>query len=111
MLLTLGQSYVGNDVTHLTLDRVRVFLQKSSYIYRSSYRVSNTAPRNAKPGSSTIAVHPANDNGELIEAHEQSLLNYTHLITRLDRNYKLIASNNTKDFTLHIIIIATGECV
>ena len=44
MLLTVGRSYVGNDVTYLTLlDRAGACSYENLPKYRS-YRVSNTAP-------------------------------------------------------------------
>ena len=44
VLLTVGRSYVGNDVTHSTLlDRACACSYKNLPKYRS-YRVSNTAP-------------------------------------------------------------------
>ena len=45
VLLTVGRSYVGNDVTHSTLlDRAGMCSYANLPKYRS-YRVSNTAPR------------------------------------------------------------------
>ena len=44
VLLTVGRSYVGNDVTHSTLlDRAGACSYENLPKYRS-YRVSNTAP-------------------------------------------------------------------
>ena len=44
MLLTVGRSYVGNDVTHSTLlDRACAYSYENLPKYRS-YGVSNTAP-------------------------------------------------------------------
>ena len=44
VLLTVGRSYVGNDVTHSTLlDRARACSYENLPKYRS-YRVGNTAP-------------------------------------------------------------------
>ena len=44
VLLMVGRSYVGNDVTHSTLlDRACACSYENLPIYRS-YRVSNTAP-------------------------------------------------------------------
>ena len=48
MLLKVGRSYVGNDVTHSTLlDRACACSHENLHKYRS-YRVSNTAPRSSR---------------------------------------------------------------
>ena len=54
MLLMVGRSYVGNDVTHSTLlDRACECSYKNLPIYRS-YRVSNTAPRLSTLGTGDV---------------------------------------------------------
>ena len=51
VLLTVGRSYVGNDVTHATLlDRAGTCSYENLPKYRS-YRVSNTAPCISPPNS------------------------------------------------------------
>ena len=56
VLLTVGRSYVGNDVTHSTLlDRACMCSYENLPKYRS-YRVSNTAPCTTPRSRSNIVA-------------------------------------------------------
>ena len=64
MLLTVGRSYVGNDVTHSTLlDRACACSYENLPRYRS-YRISNTPPWNVRcrlQKFGRVAVEPPDD--------------------------------------------------
>ena len=54
MLLTVGRSYVGNDVTRSTLlDRAGACSYENLHKYRS-YRVSNTPPDDSTLGTGDV---------------------------------------------------------
>ena len=73
MLLTVGRSYVGNNVTHSTLlDRACTCSYTNLPKYRS-YRVSNMAPRNRHPARHPALTTDALQNEETQRAYKEKL--------------------------------------
>ena len=75
VLLMVGRSYVGNDVTHSTLlDRACTCSYKNLPEYRS-YRVGNTAPRDPGTVALTVGSVPRRIVPKLSHFHWPSKMN------------------------------------